>query len=34
MMLEDELHDLDAAIHEHVKVSDIPEEWKEDMFLF
>jgi hypothetical protein len=29
-----ELHELDQAINEHVKVSDIPENWKEDMFLF
>jgi len=33
-MLGKELHDLDAALDKHVKVSDIPEEWKEDMFLF
>lgn len=29
-----ELHDLDMALKKHVKVTDIPEEWKEDMFLF
>jgi len=29
-----ELHELDQALNEHVKVSDIPENWKEDMFLF
>merc|ERR1712031_20883 len=32
--LEGEFKDLDAALKEHVQVSDIPEEWKEDMFLF
>lgn len=32
--LHKELEDLDQALDEHVKISDVPEEWKEDMFLF
>ena len=33
-MLEKEFEDLDEALKEHVKVSDVPEDWKDDMFLF
>lgn len=29
-----EIHELGDALDKHVKVSDVPEEWKEDMFLF
>jgi len=33
-MLAEELEDLEEALDKHVKVSDVPEDWKNDMFLF
>jgi hypothetical protein len=33
-MMAEELEELDEALKKHVKVSDVPEDWKNDMFLF